>query len=500
MPPFVKKIGKELFVPNGRKFNTMKLSKYTLDDFSGGFSAHTGDDTMESKYTPNSYNVEALGGSLKTMPGCSKYIDSEIINNDRKYYAVQFFVYYSESMTLTSELDKLVVVGSTFSTRGLFLYNSGAWTKLQGNISEKNMGGINCIYNNENTLFICNSADGIYTYNPLNSEIGYIDSAPGLGAMTLHYERIWGIGDTKNPNTVYYSAESDFSDWDTTAENADAGKLDVTTFDGDSFIGIANVFDDVVLYRKKTLFRITGSSPSNYQLKQIPAASGAVGANAIANNGRYSFYIGQDGIYSYDGIRASLIEDNRLRFLFENRVNQSMLYNACAVIFGNKLYAAVPVDEAVYNNLVIEYDITSGVFNIRSGVDIINFGVFRNELIFADNAGYVCVFDGSDKYKGTNIEAHYETPFFDFDNKNVTKTLDSIYFTAKGTGKIKITAETENGITTKTVTLKNADKFDLYKINMYNTGRRFKFCFDNVDGSTFEITRPEFFLEADDED
>ena len=72
----------------------MKLSKYTLDDFSGGFSAHTGDDTMESKYTPNSYNVEALGGSLKTMPGCSKYIDSEIINNDRKYYAVQFFVYY----------------------------------------------------------------------------------------------------------------------------------------------------------------------------------------------------------------------------------------------------------------------------------------------------------------------------------------------------------------------------------------------------------------------
>ena len=89
---------------------------------------------------------------------------------------------------------------------------------------------------------------------------------------------------------------------------------------------------------------------------------------------------------------------------------------------------------------------------------------------------------------------------FDFDNKNVTKTLDSIYFTAKGTGKIKITAETENGITTKTVTLKNADKFDLYKINMYNTGRRFKFCFDNVDGSTFEITRPEFFLEVDDED
>lgn len=476
----------------------MKLYKYTLDDFSGGFSAQTNSDSMESGYTPNSYNVEALGGSLKTVKGYSKYIADSIVSSGNTYYPMRFLVHYSQGMA-NSLNDKLIVVGSTGIKRGLFTYSSGAWTRLQGNIAEAEMDGINCIYNGKNKLFICNSLEGIYTYDPQNG-LDMIDDAPGFAAMTLRYERIWGINSSNGSNTVYYSAESDYSDWDTTVENADAGKLEVTTFDGDSFIGVDNVFDDILLYRRKSLFRITGSSPANYQLKQIPASCGAVGTNAIANNGRYSFYIGDNGIYSYDGVKASLVENNRLRFLFENRINRAALYNASAVIFNNKLYAAVAADGSANNNLIIEYDITSGIFNIRSGIAAYNLTVFQNKLLFADKNGYICTFDDSSTYDNTSIIAHYETPYYDFENKNMLKTLDSVCFTAKGTGSIKISAETERGTVSKLVELKRANTFDIYKIALYNTGRRFKFCFDNVDGSNFEITRPEFIFEKDDED
>ncbi len=498
MPPY-SKILRRSFCVAGQKIINMKLYKYTLDDFSGGFSAQMNSDSMDNGYTPNSYNVEALGGTLKTMNGYSKYITTAIIDNETQYYPVRFPVYYAQASQGASQQDTLLVVASTGLKRGLFIYKSQSWQKLQGNITEADMDSINCVSKGKNQLFICNAAEGIYTYDT-TSGLGMLEDAPGFAAMALHYERIWGINSANKLNTVYYSAESDYSNWKTTSENADAGKLEVTTFDGDGFVGIANVFDDILLYRRKTLFRITGTSPENYQMKQIPASCGAVGPDAIANNGRYSFYIGNDGIYSYDGIRASIIENNRLRFLFENRINRNKLAISCAVIFDNKLYAAVPADGSAHNNLIIEYDIDSRVFNIRSGMNVSKFVVFNNQLLFSGNDGFIYTFDNSIKYNGANITAHYETPYCDFQNKNMLKTLDSVCFTAKGTGSVKISAETERGTVSKTVTLKRSSDFDIYHIPLYNAGRRFKFCFDNVNGSQFEIIRPEFILEKDDED
>ena len=157
-------------------------------------------------------------------------------------------------------------------------------------------------------------------------------------------------------------------------------------------------------------------------------------------------------------------------------------------------------DGSAHNNLIIEYDIDSRVFNIRSGMNVSKFVVFNNQLLFSGNDGFIYTFDNSIKYNGANITAHYETPYCDFQNKNMLKTLDSVCFTAKGTGSVKISAETERGTVSKTVTLKRSSDFDIYHIPLYNAGRRFKFCFDNVNGSQFEIIRPEFILEKDDED
>lgn len=475
----------------------MNLIKYTPDDFSKGFMADKTSDAMECGATPKSYNFEALRGMLKTMSGYSEHLTAQIDYNDETYKPELIMTYYSSSSTLLKNNDIMPVVATTDNINGIFVYKNSSWQLLQGNISVADMGYVNYYRNDNNYLLICNAIDGLYKLN--KNTITYIgENTPVMCAMTLHYERVWGIGDPEKPNTVYYSALGNPELWDT--ETSDAGEISITTYDGDKFIAIDTVFDDIVLYRQKSIFRISGTSPENYRLTKIPSECGACGPNAVANDGKNSFFVGNDGIYEYNGTYATKILNDDLNLFFKDCVNSSAMWYCSAQIYGGKLFVSLPIDGATKNNCIIEYDISAKVVNIRKNINAKNLTVFADKLYFVDQNGNICVFDESTTYADDNINAYYETPYTDFDGKNTVKTLDSIYFTAKGSGKIAVSSVTECGIVKKTVELTDSDEYKLYKIDMYNEGRRYKFIFENVQGSAFSITDPEFILEVDEED
>lgn len=476
----------------------MKKIKYKLDDFGGGFSASVREDAMHAGFTTDSYNVEALNGSLKTMHGCSLYIDGDLIYENRKYYPMQFMIKYAEYRTdRLSDEDKLMIIANNVGQMAIFIYDDEG-IKVGNNSIYGQLDYINYYFSSGNKMLMCNTVSGVYIYSEDENKFNRISGSPYIKSMALQGERIWGIGTDDKPNTVYYSAEGDPEKWN--SETSDAGELVATTADGDHFVAIANVFGDILLYRYNSLFRITGTSPSTYRITEIPAASGAVNEFAIANNTMYSFYVGFDGIYRYDGAKAYMLENDRLSLFFKEKVNKNKLNIIGAVIHNNKLYVALPTGTSTYNDTIIEYDILTGVFNLRSGVDVLNMIVFNDKILFIDSNRHICELNSGETYKGSNILAHYETPFYDFDSKNAIKTLESVYFVARGTGSVKVSAKTENGIRTVIVPLSESNNFNLYEIPIYNVGRRFKFMFDNVDGSTFEIVSPEFNLEMDDED
>ena len=472
----------------------MKLNKYTPDDFLLGFCADSSADTMKGSATPNAYNVEASRGSLKTMKGFSKYTDKPIVYNGETYKPVKLLTYYSYLSTAYSNNDDMPIIASTGGVLGIFIYKNDEWVALQTNITVANMGYVN-YYVKRNSLLLCNAVDGMYKLE--NGKVTFIEDSLPASTMTLHFERVWGTGDELYPNKVFYSAENDPECWD---PNMGAGELSITTHDGDMFIGIATVFDDVILYRQKSLFRISGSSPETYSLKQIPSEKGACGPNAIANDGKNSFFVGVDGIYEYNGSSAKKILNDRLNMFFAEKVNKSKLYNCAAIIYNGKLIVSLACDSSVSNNCIIEYDIQQKIVNLRKNCNAHLLNVFNGALYFCDEDGNVFKFDDSKSYADIPIDAHYETPYTDMGGKSRLKTLDSIYFSARGNGNVIITAITENGASSKCVTLTDENEFHLYKIEMYNTGRRYKFCIDNSEGSTFEISDLEIYYEKEDED
>ncbi len=468
----------------------MKLIRYTTDDFSGGFSAASSEITMKNGFSAQAYNVEALDGKLRTMKGCSLKVETHINYRGQVFTPKKLMVYRSESV----DNEELLVWAEGRGSLSIFRYTGSGWENVDNNYSNADVGYMNQFFNGQNNLILASSEDGMFIYD--GNETEEIDICPMAGSLTLHFERLWAVGDPGNPNTVYYSAEGNPTQWD--KDNSDAGEIMITTFDGDRFIGIENVFDDVVLYRHNSLFRISGSNPSSYRLQQIQASTGAVGTKGIANDGKYSFYIGNNGIYRFDGMKAYLLENDRLREFFAKDVNKTALSEASAIINGNTLYVALPTGMSAFNDTVIEYDIIRGVFNIRKNVDITEFAVYRNELIFIDTLGNICIYNSGDAYKGECIDARYETPVCEFDGKNVNRTLDSVYFCGTGNGKIVISCITENGTRSVEVRLSRDEK--MYRVPLWNSGRRFKFVLENCNGSWFEITNPEFFLEEDDAD
>lgn len=471
----------------------MRLMKYTLDDFSRGFRADKVSDTMESGATPEAYNFSMLNGTLKTMRGYSVYSPNNIVYNGQTYRIMLPMVYYSAKSTVSSNKDVLMVVGSTGSIRCIFVYENGRWVKEDGNMSEADMGYVNYYFNSANYLLVTNELDGMLKYDRMG-KLEFFEDTPLLSSMTVHHDRVWGIGYDSMPNTVMYSAVGDPALWE------EDGQLSISTYDGDRFIYIDSVFDDIVLYRNKSLFRIVGTDPDNYRLQQIPAATGACGKLAVANDGKRSFYVGDDGIYEFDGIRADMLENDGLRLFFEEKVNKDRLQWACACIFGGKLYVSLPIEGAMFNNAVIEYDLASKSFAIRRGINAACLFIFADKLMFSDDEGYLYTLDDGTTLGGEIIRAHYATPHTDLGAKNKVKTLDSIYIVARGTGKLQITAETENDVSVKTVEMRSSTDLDVYKVEMYAMGRRFRFAFDNVDGSVVEIVRPEFYFEVDEED
>ena len=235
----------------------MKLNKYTPDDFSIGFSADTSVDAMSKGATPNAYNVEMLRGSLKTMRGFSEYANKPIIYNGEVYKPIKLMTYYSHLSTAYSNNDVMPIIASTGGVSGVFIYKNDEWVALKSNMSVANMGYVN-YYVKKNSLLLCNAMDGMYKLE--NEKVTFIEDSLPISAMTLHFERVWGTGDELYPNKVFYSAENDPECWDT---DKGAGELSITTHDGDMFIAIATVFDDVVLYRQKSLFRISSGSETH---------------------------------------------------------------------------------------------------------------------------------------------------------------------------------------------------------------------------------------------
>lgn len=413
----------------------------------------------------------ALHGDIKMMDNNNSYVTVHRGMYSNNYDYVNYNVDGEDVIILTNGVDiPLICNGSSFRL-------------MKNRRKAYNDDGSFKGYYDANEQFKSN-LDEVQTY------------APKCKYIELHYERIWLCGDSENPSKLYYSTADvngfdpeDFTSPTTEEEvNQHGGEIDVWTNDGGKIIGLKVIFDDIVIFKDKNIFKIFGNNPNNYTKIQIFSSNGAIADKSIVNTHVGAFFINKDAIYIYDGTNVKPISQ-KINKTFKN-LNNNYLNNAVAIFFNNKYILAVPEGNSTENNLIIEYDLDRKNFVFKRGIVVSSFCEFNGNLYYSSNDSYL-----RNYYGGPTGQAIYETGSYDFGYINARKDAERFYFIGSGNGNIRVKCITDKKTTEKIITLTPDEK--MYKLKLKNKGRVLKYRIENINNSSFSIKSCKAIVEVD---
>ena len=459
------------------------MNTFKIKNFAGGLNQSADDSLLSVNQSRDAQNVDVSSGTLKTISGYSKYIAAAApagITRLMKFY---------KNNTSTGAVTSYLLAATATA---IYYWTGSAWSALATGLTSGDWDYLNYQISSTDVIIMGNGSDVMKKWDGTTfSNLG--GTPPVAKSISLHAERLWATGVKAYPNTVYYSDDLNPENW-TGGEDA-AGEVYLPTWDGGVCIGVSNIFSDLVIFKTNNIFRVVGTYPSVYEVKQVYSSVGAIAEKTIVSGNDRAFFLSKDGLYYYNGVSAYPLLGDMAKDVV---INPSYAKNAVSIIHKNVLYCAFPEGNSTANNVVFVYDLLNKNLMIWRGLAVTDFMEYEDKLLFTDSTGYVYTMDGNAAtFDGTNISAYWETPWQDLDAFRVTKTADTLYFYAKGNGIMRVDVTFDGKTKTKNVTLSPSGKLHSLSLNL--EGRRFKMKFSNVSGSRFELTQPELTYEADED-
>ena len=459
------------------------MNAFKIKNFAGGLNQSADDSLLSVNQSRDAQNVDVSSGTLKTISGYSKYIATAApagITRLMKFY---------KNNTSTGAVTSYLLAATATA---IYYWTGSAWSALATGLTSGDWDYLNYQISSTDVIIMGNGADVMKKWDGTTfSNLG--GTPPVAKSISLHAERLWATGVKAYPNTVYYSDDLNPENW-TGGEDA-AGEVYLPTWDGGVCIGVSNIFSDLVIFKTNNIYRVVGTYPSVYEVKQVYSSVGAIAEKTIVSGNDRAFFLSKDGLYYYNGVSAYPLLGDMAKDVV---INPAYAKNAVSIIHKNVLYCAFPEGNSTANNAVFVYDLLNKNLMIWRGLTVTDFMEYEDKLLFTDSTGYVYTMDdAATSFDGTNINAYWETPWQDLDAFRVTKTADTLYFYAKGNGIMRVDVTFDGKTKTKNVTLSPSGKLHSLSLNL--EGRRFKMKFSNVSGSRFELTQPELTYEADED-
>lgn len=318
--------------------------------------------------------------------------------------------------------------------------------------------------------------------------------APKGKFIELHKERLWITGNIDIKDRLYFSSAYDINDWTYPSApeeaNEHGGFIDIPSFDGGSIIGLKAVFDDLLVFKNKSIFRIFGSHPNDFEIERLFSANGGIADKSIVVFENGCYFVAEDGLYFFNGSQVQNITP-KIKNTW-NRINKDTINKATATKNGSKYVLAVPTENSIFNNFIIEYDTLTDTFMFKENeYNITHLTEFNGNILYANASKEITLYNKST----CDSDLIYETKYYDLEAPQARKEIEYVYFTASGTGDIQITLETERKPKTKTVTL--TDTLKPYRVKLKNKGRLMKLKIENVNKSNFVLKELFVSLELD---
>lgn len=385
------------------------------------------------------------------------------------------------------------------SPTNIYKWTGSAWQSIMSGLTSGRFSFINYQKGMTEIVIMSNGSDPMMKWDGTTlSSVG--GGAPKAKSITLHYERVWATGINGLPNTAKASKDMDPDFWDLTDPEGDdplapAGvEIDLPTWDGGVNIGLSNIFDDVVIFKTYSIWKIVGTYPGEYQVVRVFSASGAIAERSIVDGGTVCFFLAIDGIYAYNGNQADPISA-KVEKIIKN-MNPAYRDKAVGVFYDNRYILALPEGDSTENNCIVEYDILTQQWTVKRGFNVNSFLVFKDILLFSNNSGYVLEYDKGNDFDGKPIVAYWNTPRTTLGS--TAKTISSTYFYADleniTPGGMKLKSDFDG----KVVETLIPGPFKKGKRHR-NKGRKFNLRIENVNGSRFRLRVPELHIDIDED-
>lgn len=346
------------------------------------------------------------------------------------------------------------------------------------------------------------------TTPPAANDAVKISGGAGSNASVAYAEtyanRLFAAGDPSAPCRLYWSAVPGdgrtIEDWGMVEGDADAsgGYVEVGDTHYDPIIGLTALSNQLLIWKKYSVWRLFGDRPSTFTLERVERDSDYVSNAGVLVYHDAPYFLSADGLRTYDGVGVIPVGGgyNQIKRFFETE--SPSVANSRAAFWRNRLYmSCYKFNPDTYENFLVVFDLTNGSYMIRDGFGFADIGAFGEDLFILTDDRYVCQFtDTSYTYDGSSIVAYWQTQPIDFGKKMYKHQIMGLYMHLKdGDAKIKIIGDYAGSSCEKVVTL-DAPAYDDYVAARVNTDQShvFSIRFENVPFVTPESTMSLFSI------
>ncbi len=451
----------------------------------GGVRQDENDYIASPDSSPDACNMNTLDGSLTVATGFSRVVPTTL-TPEAPFRRLYVYARPTGNVYLIADRDCLYAYNAA-EARWLMLYQLGyAIDADLFDFLELKIGSdtrLLIAYGKEPMVLWDGESDTVTSFGSAEQGSNLL-----MNFIELYYGRLFAAGNPNFPCRLYWSQVPGdgrtVEDWTAADanENVSGGHVDVGT-DSDPITGLFALSNQLLIFKRDSLYRLLGDRPSNYRILPVDASFAQPLHTACVRYADRLYFLTKQGLYFYDG--QTVRRPSHYRALYR-LLKTANLAQCAAVACGDTLYFACKEHaSSAYNDLLIEYDVPRDCFMLRRGFSIAGLCAVHGVLYLLTGTGKVAAFDDSTTYDGAPIDAWWTTPRIDLGHKGVEKVLSNLFCT--GTGDcFAVDVETRD-TRFSTIARFSDDDMAVTDVLLRGAGRVFRMRFRNVDGEPFSL-------------
>lgn len=387
----------------------MSIQTYSVDRFIG--LNQSGDENLMSPAcTPDAANMCTDGGELRVAYGFTRLFEAAVPGTLR----IDFFTLYR---TNGAEIPVVIAGGVVYA------YMENAWTPVYTYQSTRSKPIYDCAQVRINTtdyLVIADGQHGMIKFDGSSvTQFGSEENASNIPVsfLTMYRGRLFAAGDAANPDRLYYSvlpgSGRTVEQWGAVEASpaVEGGHVEIGALGGDPIVAVRALSNQLLIFKKNSLYRLLGDRPSNYTVEHIDTEIPQTNHAAVAVYGDMLYFGTQNGLYYYNGVTARPCADMRCIKAYMATAEVS----GCRIkIVRDRLYFTF---RRSARDEMIEYDLLERRYMRRNGFELIDMAVSGSRLLFINSKRFVYLFNNGMDYDGEPINAFWCTPLTDLGAK-----------------------------------------------------------------------------------